>query len=223
MKKGIPLAIRKLLEKLITEKSKIFKTEFDEKFVFKLVDIDPDSDFYFLLEKQIFDKQNVSYVMEYKPSSDIHLNSLRIGGDFEKLKEHIDVWYNLVYEMNQSSIVFDDPIVQSYYDELEPQFEILEEDAEIVPFKIVQQRIVLTYLERATEIINQADISSEDKEDLNKSVQELKSTISKSTKKDVIKKVRKFIAKGLKFSYVLGEKLLIEFTTELAKKLITGT
>ena len=49
-----------------------------------------------------------------------------------------------------------------------------------------------------------------------------KKSLSKSTKGEVVKSIRKIISKAFKISLQIGEKLLINFTTELAKKLIEG-
>lgn len=225
MKKKLPLAIRNLLEQLMKEKGRIFTSKFDNDSLFDLIDLDLESDFIFSLEKELINNssKSIAYVINYKPSSEEHLNSLRVSVNFENLKKHLYQWYDLMEKMNQNSPIFDDPIITSYYDEIEPQFQIIDEDAEYAPYNIPQQVIITRFLDRALVFIDATDLAEEEKVDIEQSLQELKSTVSKSSKKDVVKKIQKIIAKGFKLGLEVGQKLLVEYTTELTKKLLTGT
>lgn len=224
MKKKIPLAIRQLLEQLMNEKEeKIFTPRFGEDSLFDLVDIDPNSGFFFRLEKQMISgNRSIAYVIEYKPSSVEHLNPLRLSVNFEDLKKHLKVWYNLLEQMNQESSVFDDPLLNSYYDELEPHFKILDDDADKAPFSIPQQKMIQLFLDRAEEVIQESNATEEEEKDIYDSIEDLKSSLSKSTKSEATKKFRKIIAKTFKIGLEVGEKLLVEFTAELTKKLMIG-
>jgi hypothetical protein len=123
---------------------------------------------------------------------------------------------------NKRSILFDDPIANSYYEEIEEFFKIIDDDAELKGYSIKQQLKINEYLDSINVII-----SNENQEDLDvietlSLIEIAKKSLSKSTKSEVVKSIRKIISKAFKISLQIGEKLLISFTTELAKKLIEG-
>ena len=118
--------------------------------------------------------------------------------------------------------MFDDNITQAYYDEIEPKFKIIDEDANYNPFSIEQQKRIVAFLNTAEKVLkDNPKQTSEIKESI-ELINETKNNINISTKTKVIKNIRKIVAKGFKIGLHVGEKLLIEFTTELTKKLLIG-
>ena len=119
--------------------------------------------------------------------------------------------------------MFDDNFEKIYYDDIGPNFGIIDNDAEINPFRIEQQKRIVAFLDKAEKVIREEKVGDKiTKEETIKLIQETRNTITVSTKKKVINNIRRIIAKGFKFGLQVGEKLLIDFTTELAKKLLIG-
>jgi hypothetical protein len=223
MKKKIPLGLRKILDDVNSQNDNLFSVEFGNDFIVKFNDNDNSSDFSFQVTKINSPEDNKhSYSIKYKPYCEQTLDSRTTSITLENFRSHFLLWKRLLVESNLESPLFDDIITQNYYDELEPKFEIIDEDANYNSFSISQQKRILEFLDVANKIIKAQEDNEVEKVDIINLIEETKKSISKTTKNEVVKNIRRIIAKGFKMGLLIGEKLLIEFTTELAKKLITG-
>lgn len=223
MKKKIPLTIRRILEKVLKDKDQPFTIHHDlYSSVLILKDKDPVSNFYFDIKNinSINVNKRVTYHIDYKPYSEETLKSKFETVHPEELKNRILEWRELLIKFNEESPIFDDKIVQAYYEEIEPEFEILDEDAAFKPYPIKQQKKIILFLDKAKEIIKKED--DPEIENIVSTIDTIKNSISKMTKKEVVTKIREVIARGFKIGLRVGEKLLIEFSTELVKKMITS-
>lgn len=221
MKKNIPIAIRALIEEISDSGKNLCKAVFDENCVLLLKDSDKDSDYYFRIKTVIYDQSsgNTNYDIDYKPCSEEHLNPKVTTQKIDGVKALFKTWKKLLEESNKPFFLFEDEITQSYYDELEPNFEIVDEDAPFKPFKIDQQKAIVIFLDKVKSIISEEVEQDSDLIETISLIEESKKSISKSTKKEVIQKIRRIIAKGFKMGLEVGGKLLIEFTTEFVKKM----
>lgn len=222
MKKTIPLGIRKILEDLSQKYLELFEVVYEKDSVVVFIDLDKSSNFHFKIEKINHTNNDTSYIIAYTPSNELNFITARVNVKLEDFKSHFEKWRDLIIEFNKESLLFDDPIIQSYYDELNPEFLILDEDASYKPYSIFQQKKIIAFLDKSQEIIENENIKDKDIEATLELIQLTKKNISKSTKFEVTKNIRKIIAIGLKISLEVGQKLLIEFTSELTKKLILG-
>jgi hypothetical protein len=227
MKRKIPLSLRKAIEEVAVNYKSLFTIESNESALVAFKDKEKDSDFYYNIVRANTESNNQrSYLVEYKPINEDSLSINKQNMSVNSIKVTFTAWLKLILEINKESPIFDDPIVQSYYDELETEFEILDEDAEVNAYSIVQQRKIIEFLSHITLTLQ----SYEEYNDYNKAeikeitdlVEETKEMISRSTKREVFNKIRKVFAKIFKLGLEIGEKILIEFSTEFAKKIITG-
>jgi len=218
MKKSIPLAVRKTLEKNGALNRSLFKAIYDSNSLTHLVDIDEESEFHFIIKKFL---GNGNFGVIYAPVSEVNIGQVSIEVNIDLLNKHLSNWIYLLTQYNKPSTFFDDPILQTYYDDLAPQFDIIEEGAEVKPFNFEQQKRLLQFLER-TETIVSNEIDEQEAQPILILIQETKTTMSNSPKKKVIEKIRKIMARAFKAGLQVGEKLLIDFTAELAKKLLTS-
>ena len=188
------------------------------------MDLDNSSDFYFEIMRVIPASGNnkVAYRIKYLPHSEETLSPLETNVSLSNFRAHFTKWKNLLIESNKESPFFDDEFEKTYFEEIAPQFEIVEEDANIKPFSIEQQKMITAFLNKAEKVIKQRKDDSKDSKSTIELIGKTKSEITKSTKKQVIKNIKTIIAKGFKIGLQVGEKLLIEFSTELAKKLLLG-
>lgn len=223
MKKTIPIAIRKVLEELSKNRSDLFFIEFEKGSVITFKDVDTSTDFKFQLETINVTNSGTTYTINYNPYNEENLKQHRTSTELKHIKGHFEKWLNLLTEINKESPLFDDPITQSYYEEIEPSFEIVDKDADYKTFSIKQQKMITAFLDKAYEVIEEKGDNSVENEEVKNLIEQTRKDLSKSTKKRVIKNIRSIIAKGFKIGLEVGEKLLIEFTTELAKKLMLGT
>tara|TARA_R110001583_G_C5479768_1_gene393683 strand:+ start:22 stop:696 length:675 start_codon:yes stop_codon:yes gene_type:complete len=223
MKNKIPIGLRKIIDEVYRENENLFKLEFNQNSIAKFLDSDSESDFFFEIKKINTENvnRNITYTVEYKPYNEETLTPRTVSVTLANFKEFFLKWKSLLIESNKVSPLFDDHFTQTYYDEIEPQFEILDDDAEYKPFTIQQQKRIIEFLDRAEGILKEQKDNLDAKNTI-ELLENTKSTITKSTKKEVIKNIRKIIAKGFKIGIQIGEKLLIEFTTELARKVLLG-
>lgn len=225
MKKKLPIGLRKILDDMNSPNENLFLVKFSDDYLVKFIDLDDSSDFFFQITKiNLATNDKTSYAIQYKPWNELTLDTRSINIMLESFRSHFTIWKNLLIESNIDSPLFDDSITKAYYNELEPRFEIVDKDANYNTFSINQQHRIIAYLNTARKIIEQhEDDDKEDKIESIKLIDETIKVISKTTKKEVLNKIRKIIAKGYKIGLQVGEKLVIEFTTELAKKLIVGS
>ena len=115
--------------------------------------------------------------------------------------------------------MFDDPITQKYYDDLESNFKIIDEDADFAPHNFEQQKHLQEFLENAKRKIEAATTpeNQHETEEIVKNINEAKDKVSKSTKAENVNRVRKIIAKAYKLRYDIGKELLLEFTADAVK------
>jgi hypothetical protein len=224
MKKKIPIGLRKILDTESSGFNEIFTTEFTDDCVIRFKDTDINSDYFFEVTKINLSQvlNDISYSIKYKPTNEL---TTETGGRNVKLsgfREYFKNWKRLLIESNKESPLFDDYFTQKYFEELEPKFEILDEDADFKPYSIEQQKRIIQFLENVEKIIKEQKTDPKEVRETLELITETKANISKTTKKNVVKNIRKIIAKGFKIGLQVGEKLLIEFTTELAKKIFLG-
>jgi len=227
MKRTIPLTLRKAIEEVAVNYKNLFTIESNESSLIILKDKEKDSDFYYKIVKANTETNNQSsYLVQYKPINEDSLSVNTQNMSIMSVKMTLTAWLKLIQETNKESPIFDDLIVQSYYDELESDFEILDEDADVNAYSIGQQRKIIEFLSHIAVTLQAYEIEKGyDKNEIKEItdlVEETKETISRSTKREVFNKIRKVVAKTFKIGLEIGEKLLVEFSTEFAKKMITG-
>ena len=222
MKKLIPLAIRKALEEIASKSPDLYSVEFPPDSIVKFQDTDSKTDFHFAVIKMQKRNGKTAYLTTYVPCSTEHLDPTTLSLPVASIKQHFEKWLSLLEELNKPSPLFDDNFSQKYYEDLEPHFNIIDEDASTHPYSVDQQKRIVAFLDSAKSVLEQTDDNDLDTKETLELVEETKNNISKSTKHEVVIKIRKIIAKGFKLGLQIGEKLLIEFTTELSKKLLMG-
>lgn len=227
MKKQIPLKVRQVIESIIQENRQLFNVSLDKYSKVKILDADPNSFFHFTfiesyLEEKKNNKDEIIYNIAFTPRNEHLIEEVAIETDFDGFAWHFKNWCTLIEKYNEESSIFGDSISQSYYDELEPDFKIVDEDADYKPFSIEQQKAIVAFLNRSKKLLAAQKKDIDDAEGVISLIEEAKRTISRCTKSQVVKKIRKIVAKGFKVGLQVGEKLLIDFSTELAKKLLTS-
>lgn len=226
MKKKIPLALRNLLDKSLSESPSIIRAEIDSNaiVIFKEKN-DTTSPFYFKVESvNTQNKAETTYIVEFLPSNPENFNSQRHAASLEIVARNIKNWLNLLREYNKESLIFEDIFTQKYYEELEPQFVLLDEDANLVPFNLKQQDYILSFLKSAKQLVEKQKNFDNDEEtkEIVLEIEETEKLMSKSTKSENLNRIRKIIAKVYKFRYELGKELLIEFTADVLKAVLSA-
>jgi len=148
MKKKLPLELLYIIEHYFQSKAHLFNFD-TTSFVGKLLRItekgDTKSPFYFdIIQTVVSKKSNViMYDVSYLPNSSEHLNLDVFYSHKEAIVDHLEKWIQLLKAYNTKSTIFDDPILQSYYEEIKPTIKILDPDADSAPFNYRQQTLLV--------------------------------------------------------------------------------
>jgi len=224
-KKTLPL---KLIEdtKDIYDKIRTYSNSKNELISFKedkdlkilLEDIDPFSDFYFLISNPSFSREKSYFHIDYKPVSAISLEpykgTVSADGAFSSLQN----WCGLMEKYNNIALTPNEALINQYEDEFFSGFEIIDDDAESKSFDFPRQLLIQNFLQRTVEILNE---DNSDNREIIEEVNELKDNIQNLTKKIIVRKLSRIFAIVRKKSLELCKKILIEAGKELFKKAIS--
>lgn len=225
-KKKIPLAVKKSIDAISIQKPELIKAVSENDSIVVLKEKgDIDSVFYFKLLKVNLDGDKTNYNIDYKPSSEEHLRSS--GGllcNITQFESHLNKWVSLLEQFNQESPIFDDTITNQYYEELEPKFQIIDDDAKTSPFNFEQQGLLLGLYEKTRELVKShqnpenTDYANIILEEINKA----EAYVNQETKQQGIDRLRKITAMCWKYSYQVVKAILAEVLVEVGKRLLTG-
>ena len=129
--------------------------------------------------------------------------------------ERFNAWVSLI--KRYENLDFEDPILKKYDSEIFEYFKILEDDADIDPFNIEQQVLLLRYLEKIEKIIEKEKIEIDG---LNFLIEESKLSVTKESKNLVMRRISKILAKTRKSSLQLFKDFLEVFKKEMLKEAI---
>lgn len=229
MKKDIPVAILTIIGKMSEKIPRLIKIIADDTVILNIVHADQSTGYYFKIIKQNsgwFDGIK-KYVIEFKPAGPDSNGIMKWSGSKQDLDIYLTNWTNLLDAYENVQIFFEDPIIKRNQENFDKEFEIVDEDADIVPFDLKQQFFLDNYVSKAIESIEAfaKDKPAEEKEELASLVEEgkvLKKSISQEAKRPVIKKLSHFLGRAQKISLDLVKEIFVNVSAEVITKLITG-
>ena len=133
-------------------------------------------------------------------------------------------WLDLLKTYNEKSVLFDDPILQNYYDEISPKFIVTDENADSAPFDFERQGRLLEIYDRVRLLVEKEKTSenAEEAETIVKEIDAAKASTSKETKRQAMQRFQKIVAMCMKYSYAVGRAILAEVFVEAGKQLLLG-
>jgi len=158
----------------------------------------------------------------YLPQDENSFNQTSFNNESSIILEHFSIWINLLREYEEVNLDEDEIIENFYQEEFFHDFEILDEDAYTAPFEHEKQVILynfLTYIE--TELKRQLTDDPEIKE-LIAETEEFKDNIQNFSKKVVVKKFSRILAKIKKKALSMIIEILNEGKKEIIKRALTG-
>ncbi|MFN0216598.1 MAG: hypothetical protein ACKVT2_20245 [Saprospiraceae bacterium] len=224
MKRTVPIALINILESTLKANSHLIKSDaavdgllvkITEKYVEK-------SPFYFFIVDFKAEKDAVYYNVEYTPCSSEHLNPLSASLPTPQVQLHLDAWIKFLEEYAKESIVFDDPITKSYYDEIAPNFQILDDDADFAPIKHRDQPVVHLLYEETKRLVAGKinEKNAKEAEAIIEEINEAKDQLSKDTKSKAFDRFRWITAKVMTFSHEAGKAIITDILIRLAASAI---
>jgi hypothetical protein len=138
--------------------------------------------------------------------------------DVNDLNAHFDTWIKLLKEYETVKSFYDDPIADSFKDEFYAEFEIVDEDADVNPFKINQILFLDAYLQNIDKVLDDftEEQNTSDIQDIKRDIGVLRENLTTKPKKWVIEKLSKVCAKISK----QGTKFIREFFSDAKKELM---
>jgi hypothetical protein len=226
-KKEIPLVILEAIAPFVKSLDHRYKIIDSESALIRFEDNDIDSDFYFEITKFEYGNGKTVVSIEYKPQNKNTTIKGNVRVDHTQITDYLKKWIDTLNDYNNLETIFDDPIVKKNTERFIEQFEILDEDADIVSFDIPQLLYLEEYLESSIDKIKilKKGKSTEDIDllaDLEEEAINIKKSLTRETKKQIIKRLARFWGNAQKVGLDIIKEILINVITDVTKKLISG-
>jgi len=224
-KKKLPLKlavdIRDLYDKVrsyANAKNDLITIKEDKELKLLLIDNDFQSDFYFTLSNPSFPGEKSYFDIVYTPANTTSLKPYNTVTNPDGVMASLKAWTDLIEKYNTINLTPNELLINQYEDEFFAGFEIIDDDAEFSSFDFPRQLIILNFLKRTVEILDEETM---DNSEIIKEVNELKDNIQNLTKKVIVRKLSRIFAIVRKKSLELCKKILIEAGKEIFKKAIS--
>ncbi|MDR6545678.1 hypothetical protein J2810_001726 [Chryseobacterium rhizosphaerae] len=223
-KKNLPLSVLKALEPFVGLQGKLFTIEHPGNSLLLVKDKDPNSKFYYSIERYQVRDEKVLYSIMFSPRNekDVGAMSTTIGGD--SLTTTFNSWVQSLENYSKVKSFFDDPILESYEEEFYTNFELVDEDAETRPFRTTQI-LQLDYLleQVSTRLIEMTDDNNrEEVESIITDITEVRESLPTRSQKWIAEHVSKIFAKIAKQGVSFIKEFWAEGKKEIIKNIVKG-
>lgn len=223
-----PIVILEIIEPVIKNNPDFFKLEVNENGFIKLIDKDYETEFFFeFLGQRKSKSQKDVYDLAFKPGSKKNPKEAKSGYYIESVGDAVAEWVNLIITYRGYKTIFEDPILKSYQENFETEFEIVDEDADEMPFNLNQQILLDQYLEsfkkKLAELKENKFLHEEDMiKEIEADISETQRNLTKEPKKKIIRRISKFCAKAQKVGLEFIKELAIQTFIEFFKQKMIG-
>jgi hypothetical protein len=226
MKKKIPLNVIHKIETALKDVSHLIGVCYEKDSMVVLKEKTyPQSDFFFRIENEGIGKDKKTiYSINYLPSNEDNLQPLKKEITADILLSHLQRWVSMVAEFNKKSNVFDDPILESYYNEFEVKFIVKDADADTAPYPHEAQKRLHALYEKIKSLVKEEKHidDSEDAEIIIKQIEVAQRRIGKQTKREVSKNLQMILAMVKKYSFRIAEMIIEGLIGAGISNLLTG-
>ena len=225
-KKDLPLAVLKTLEPYVNLQGEKFKVIVNENLL-HVNDIDDTSDFFFSIKDYKEQNNSFHFLLERKPKNHKDTSVIKNWINLNNLDKHFKSWVNLLNQYDEVVSFYDDPIIKSNAEQFYQKFEILDENSDFETFNLEQQLLLEEYLNTAKKnLLSLKENENEGKtlliEELENEADEIKSVLTKESKKKVIRRLSKFLGKAQKTGLDVIKAIFINVSSEIIKGLLKG-
>jgi hypothetical protein len=220
MKKQIPLELIEIMQPLVNSFSDAITPVREDSVLYKLIDRDRLSDFYFEIIRQERKEGKLGYIIGYKPQNKAIINEYTCWVNLDSIPPTLKNWYDVVDGYNSYKTVHDDPILQQYEEEFYKDFKIVDVDAKHCRFDFAQQLVLIEYLEKVEEFLEEAGLEMPNEVgcELLEDVKQLKREIAVENKNAVIRRLSRLWGKFRKHSIKACNFVINEFAKEVIKE-----
>lgn len=226
-KKDIPLVILESIEPFLKQSGENYETTDPKESLLKIIDCDNDSDFFFeVIDFEI--KNGKTYLdIEFKPQNKNNTAKYKTSINSTQLNAQFKNWVSRLSDYDKIISIYDDPIVKQNAENFFQKFDIVDEDAAYVSFDLEQQLFLEDYLDGAKDKLTKLKKGKTKDEvleldDLELEADEIKSVLTKESKKKIIKRLSIFWGKAQKTGLEIIKEILIKVTSEIVKRLMIG-
>lgn len=217
-KKDFPLQIHTDLNSVKTEFSKNFKYSNTSSPLLRFEDLDDSSSFYFEINdyKDVSSRGVFHYTITYKPINQNRLEETSENLNFSDLYHRLESWINVIQSFDVIPHFSNNPILENYIEENYQEYEILDDDADVVPFDLPRQILIDNYLDEVIiRLVSYEEENEENLEELKAVAVELKSTLTQSTKNQVVRKLSVLWAMAREKGIPIFKEIFVELAKEV--------
>ncbi|KJF44049.1 hypothetical protein [Draconibacterium sediminis] len=224
-KKQLPLKLCRDIEEIYSDirkvavaKQNIIVIEKEEDLHIKIIDNDPNSDFFLSILNPKFNRKSI-FEMKWKPMNSISLDTHTTKVDKENVIKYFVTWIDTIEAYNSVYLSPDEKILKQYETEFFDSFEIIDEDADYNSFDFERQLIIQKFLESTLKILEE---HPSDTKLIEEEVNDLKKNIPNLTKKVIVRRISKILALARKHSLNMCKAIYIEVKKQLISRAVTG-
>jgi hypothetical protein len=210
-KKKIPLVVLELIEPYLSNGINSIRLVDPGNGLLKFIDADEKSDFYLTVTEAKYDNKALFLTIDSKPRSKEIVDAYQTSLDSSLFDNFIKHWVGLIDRYNNIKSIYEDPIEKKYQEDFIAELEILDSDADVNSFNLNQQIWLDTYLDKVILEIENVDTNNEmsDLQEIKEAANELKTDLTKLTKRIIIQKLSKIWAKAQKHGLVILKQIYL--------------
>lgn len=226
-KKDLPLAILKALEPYVKLKGGKFLIVEPENNLLKVIDKEEESTFHFTIEKyqKNINSAKFQFLMSRSPRNQDNIEVYQSWIDINNLSAQFDTWINLLDEYENIDSFYDDPILNSFYEEFFTEFEIVDDNADVDPFDTKRILLIDDYLEKLDTELEKYKTEDNKNEilEIQNDIIVLRDNLTTKSKKWIVENVSKIWAKIAKKGTKFIKQFLSESQKEIIKQIVKAT
>jgi hypothetical protein len=227
-KRKVPLAILEILQHQPNSKLHLVKVVSNDNAIVHLADKIKGSSFYFTIVKSEHKNNNLHYNIECMPKGKDVLMPSGAWLLITDIPKALNDWLDLIEHYENINTIFDDPILRTNQERLINKINLTDEDASFTSFDLDQQLYLDSYLESTYEDLEAIKTGRSDEEvlmieELKKESIDIKQSLTKETKKEIVKKLAHFWGKIQILGLEVFKEIAVKAVKEITVKLITGS
>ena len=207
----------------------------DSDFTLNMEGLGGNSKYFFYVGPPQQVKNRYIFPVEYAPLNLSSLDKNTVQWELSTILRNLSSWYKTIVEMDNITVHPEDEFEQFYKKEFDEWFEIVEDDAETMPFDSKRQLLIVEVINKSVPLLLEEGLEEEDP--LIQKANWLKQNISRLTKKQVVYQLREVFAPLRKLGWditkkvyevakgetiAMGYRLVVSNLSEVAVKFLEG-
>ena len=228
-KKDFPIEVISSLNEIKSRISEDIIVDPDETSLLRFKDKDPESVFFYQIQKYNLKKETFMYTVHRAPHNDKTIEDRNYSFTYNELVKDFENWKKLIKHYNEIPFFADNEILNKYASEFFEMYRLDEDDADTAPFDLKRQLLLDQYLEKSLKIIDRYQEENKDTDfsELKEIANDIRSKQTKYTKNYTIKQLSRFWAvareKGLPFLKQFFSGFAQKILIEVGVKILLGT